>query len=152
MGGPSVKQFVESPGIHVTPKVDYESFDIDSLESRRLSIYRFLFRTLPDPFMETMDCPDASQLAPKRESSVGALQALALLNNPFIVRMSEHVAQRVTASRAEVDGQVDELFRLVLARSPGQTERARFTAFVERHGLANACRLLFNSHEFVFVD
>ncbi len=86
MGGPSVKQFVESPGIHVTPKVDYVSFDVDSPASSRRSIYRFLFRTLPDPFMETMDCPDASQLAPRRESSVTALQALAMLNDRFIVR------------------------------------------------------------------
>src|SRR5262249_25084264 len=27
MGGPSVKQFIQSPGIHVTPNVDYLNFD-----------------------------------------------------------------------------------------------------------------------------
>ena len=55
MGGPSDRQFGLEPGIHVTPKVDYAAFDLDSDAGRRRSIYRFLFRTLPDPFMEALD-------------------------------------------------------------------------------------------------
>ena len=99
MGGPSVKQFIQSPGIHVTPKVDYLRFDVDSPESYRRSVYRFLFRTLPDPFMDSMDCPDSSQLSPKRNASVTALQALAMLNDRFIVRQCEHFAARVAGLR-----------------------------------------------------
>ena len=72
MGGPSVKQFIQSPGIHVTPNVDYLKFDVDSPEARRRSVYRFLFRTLPDPFMDALDCPDASQFTPVRTASVTA--------------------------------------------------------------------------------
>ena len=45
MGGPSVQQFVLSPGIHVTPVVDYAKFDIDSPSSYRRSIYRFILYT-----------------------------------------------------------------------------------------------------------
>ena len=93
MGGPSVKQFVETPGIHVTPKVDYEAFDIDRPEQHRRGVYRFVFRTLPDPFLEALDCPDAAQLTPVRTTSMSALQALALLHDRFMVRMSEHVAR-----------------------------------------------------------
>ena len=47
--------------------LDYAGFDVDSPGDRRLSIYRFVFRTLPDPFMDAMDCPDASQLTPIAE-------------------------------------------------------------------------------------
>src|SRR5262249_55968676 len=61
MGGPSVRQFVERPGVHVTPVVDYDAFDPDRPEARRRSVYRFIFRTLPDPFFDVLDCPDASQ-------------------------------------------------------------------------------------------
>src|SRR5258708_9845189 len=43
MCGPSVMQFAMSPGIHVTPVVDYGKFDVDSPESSRRSIYRFIF-------------------------------------------------------------------------------------------------------------
>src|SRR6185503_13892699 len=61
MGGPSDRQFALSPGYHVTPTIDYMSFDVDSAAGRRRSIYRFLFRTLPDPFMDSLDCPEGSQ-------------------------------------------------------------------------------------------
>ena len=153
MGGPSVKQFIESPGIHVTPKVDYDAFDVDSPASCRRSIYRFLFRTLADPFMESMDCPDASQLAPTRSSSVTALQALSLLNDRFVVRMSERVAGNVAgAAGASREAAITALFRQVLLRPPSAAELAAFTPFVAEHGLANATRLLFNCSEFLFVD
>src|SRR5439155_26735466 len=79
-GGPSVKQFIERPGVHITPTVDYDAFDPDRPEARRRSVYRFIFRTVPDPFFDALDCPDASQLTPARNESVSALQALALLN------------------------------------------------------------------------
>src|SRR5205085_7556258 len=94
MGGPSVKQFIETPGIHITPNVDYLNFDVDRPENYRRSVYRFLFRTLPDPFMEALDCADSSQLTPSRNVSMTALQALALLNDKFMVRQSEHLAAR----------------------------------------------------------
>src|SRR5262249_36839827 len=53
--GPSVKLFKESPGIHRTPKVDYLGFDPDSPGAHRRSIYRFIFRTVPDPLMDALD-------------------------------------------------------------------------------------------------
>ena len=62
MGGPSVKQFNMSPGVHVTPNVDYLGFNVDRPEMNRRAVYRFVFRTLPDPFLEAaLDCPDASR-------------------------------------------------------------------------------------------
>jgi hypothetical protein len=151
MGGPSVKQFVESPGIHVTPKVDYLSYDVDAPDNCRRSIYRFLFRTLPDPFMESLDCPDGSQLVPSRSESVGPLQALALLNDRFVVRQSEQTAARLAAETSDPPQQIERLFQLVLLRAPTDAERERWQAYAARHGLANACRMLLNANEFVFV-
>ncbi|MEX2215534.1 MAG: PSD1 and planctomycete cytochrome C domain-containing protein, partial [Phycisphaeraceae bacterium] len=60
MGGPSVKQFIETKGVHVTPNVDYTGFDPDHANQYRRSIYRFVFRTVPDPLMDALDCPDLS--------------------------------------------------------------------------------------------
>jgi hypothetical protein len=150
MGGPSVKQFIQKPGVHVTPVVDYLNFDVDAPANYRRSVYRFVFRTLPDPFMESMDCPDGSQLTPVRGSSVTALQALTMLNDKFIVRQSEHVAARV----ADVgrDRQVETMYRLILGRAPTAKEAKAVGAYAAKHGLANACRVLLNSNEFVFVD
>jgi hypothetical protein len=150
MGGPSVKHFIQSPGIHRTPKVDYLTFDPDSPGAHRRSVYRFVFRTVPDPFMDALDCPDASQFTAVRPVSVTALQALALLNDPFMVRMSEHFAQRI-APAGDEGAQVRLAYRLALGRDPALHEEAALADYARRHGVANACRLLLNCNEFVFV-
>lgn len=152
MGGPSVKQFIQTPGIHVTPNVDYTGFDVDSPASFRRSVYRFIFRTLPDPFMDSLDCADSSQLTPARNTSVTALQALTMLNDKFVVRQSEHLAERVAAAAPDLPGQIGALYRLALNRDPSDRERAALADFATRYGLANACRLLLNSNEFMFVN
>jgi hypothetical protein len=152
MGGPSAKQFVERPGIHVTPVVDYGSFDVDSPASLRRSTYRFVFRTVPDPFLATLDCPDASQLAPQRSESVTALQALAMLNNRFVVRQAEHFAARLAAERPDLEARIARAFQLALSRPPRAEELAVARDYATRHGLANFCRLVFNLSEFSYVD
>jgi hypothetical protein len=47
---------------------------------------------------------------------------------------------------------VEAAYRLAFGRAPTRAERAAVAAYARRHGLANACRLLFNANEFVFVD
>jgi hypothetical protein len=150
MGGPSVKHFVQSPGIHRTPKVDYIAFGPDSPGAHRRSIYRFIFRTVPDPLFDALDCPDASQFTAVRTNSITALQALTLLNDPFMVRMSEHFAKRVAVAGPAAE-QVKLAYRLALGREPSEKESAALTSYASRHGMANACRLLFNCNEFMFV-
>jgi hypothetical protein len=150
MGGPSVKHFKQSPGIHRTPKVDYTAFDPDAPGGHRRSVYRFVFRTLPDPFLDALDCPDASQFAAARANSVTVFQALALLNDPFMVRMSEHFARRV-ASAGPPEAQVRQAYRLALGREPTDRETTALAGYAARHGMANACRLLFNCNEFLFI-
>jgi len=151
MGGPSDKQFIQTPGIHVTPNVDYANFAVDDPAQMRRSVYRFLFRTLPDPFMEALDHPDGSQQAPVRAGSITAPQALALLNNKFVVRQSEHLAARLKGEAPTIDEQIRRLLHLVLSREATPPEIAMLVAHTRKHGLANVCRLVFNSNEFVFV-
>jgi len=152
MGGPSVKQFVESPGIHVTPLIDYLAYEVDSPGNYRRAVYRFLFRTLPDPLMESLDCPDGAQLVPTRSSSVTALQALSLLDNRFVVRQSEHLANRLEHEAPTLPAQLRLLFQHVLLRDPSDDELTRWQTYTQRHGLANACRMMVNTNEFVFVN
>jgi hypothetical protein len=152
MGGPSAKQFVfRDPNKDVTPKADYAGFDVDGPESRRRSVYRYLFRTLPDPFMDAMDCADPSQLTAKRNESVTAVQALAMWNNRFTVRYSRHFADRV-APAGDVAAQVALAYELALGRPPTAEESQVLTGYAVKHGMANACRLILNSNEFLFVD
>ena len=152
MGGPSDRQFNQSNGVHVTPVVDYAGFDVDHRSNYRRSVYRFIFRTIPDPFMSALDCPDASQLSPKRGESVTAVQALATMNDKLVIRQTELLAQRITIHRKSIEDQTDEAFREILGRMPTPYEQNEVAAYVKKHGLANACRLLVNTNEFMFVD
>jgi cytochrome c553 len=152
MGGPSARQFTLSPGVHVTPVVEYQKFDVDSPAARRRSVYRFIFRTLPDPFYEALDCPDASQFTPVRAASVTALQALALMNDRFTVRYAEHFAARLEAESKDRGTQVRRAYELALGRPASEDEAKRLADYAAKFGLPNACRLLFNCNEFLFVD
>jgi hypothetical protein len=152
MGGPSVRQFAMSPGIHVTPNVNYAAYDPDSAGGARRSIYRFLFRTLPDPLMDVLDTPTGNQSQPIRSESFTALQAFALLNHPFVIRQSGLFAERVAALEPTAAGRARRAVQLALLRAPSETERAEYQEHLERFGLASLCRLLLNSNEFHFVD
>jgi hypothetical protein len=152
MGGPSVQQFKLGKGNFTTPNVDYAAFDWDSPGANRRSVYRFVFRTLPDPFLDALDFPDASQLSPTRPFSASALQALALYNNEFVLRNAEHFAARLGKLADDTPGQVRHAFRLALLREPTADELQRFAAYARKHGTAAMCRVLLNSNEFLFVD
>jgi hypothetical protein len=150
MGGPSVQQFYFKDD-H-SPVYDYERYEIDAPGSCRRSVYRFLVRSVPDPFMECLDCADPSILTPKRNTTLTALQALSLLNNPLSVRQAQRLAERVSGAANELSGQIDLAYRFALGRTPTTSERERLVDYARQFGLANACRVIFNSNEFVFVD
>jgi hypothetical protein len=73
-----------------------------------------------------------------------------MLNDRFTVRHSEHFAARV-ASASDLRAQVGRAFLLALGRPPAEKEAAALSAYAARHGMANACRLLLNSNEFMFI-
>ena len=152
MGGPSVRQFDLSPGVHVTPVVDYSKYDWGTPESGRRSVYRFLFRTLPDPFVDALDGADASQLTPVRTESATALQALALLNDRFVLSQADAMSRRLELEAPDLASRIRRAFRLTLGRDPVADEMADWLDYARKHGLANACRVLFNDSEFLFVD
>ncbi|HUY32794.1 MAG TPA: DUF1549 domain-containing protein [Pirellulales bacterium] len=150
MGGPSARQFIFKDD-H-SPVYDYERFDVDGPDGLRRSVYRFIVRSVPDPFMDCLDCADPSILTPKRNTTLTSLQALALLNNPFCVRQSRHLAERVAVLTSDPAGQIEAAYRLTLGRRPSPGESELLVTYAARFGLANACRVIFNSNEFMFID
>jgi hypothetical protein len=143
MGGPAVRMFAFKDD-H-SPVYDYARFDADATPGAyRRSIYRFTVRSVPDPFLDRLDCPDPSVITPKRNTTLTAVQALVMLNDPFMVRMSRELAA--------VAKSPDEGVRRVLLRDPTPVERTAFREYTNRHGLENLCRVLLNANEFLFVD
>ena len=150
MGGPSAEHF-RFKDDH-SPIYDYARFDVTSPAARRRSVYRFLVRSVQDPFMESLDCADPSLLVPKRSSTLTAIQALALLNDPLMVEQSRRFAARLQETAESVEDQIDRAIWLALGRPANAEERQAVAEHAERHGLENAARLLLNSNEFIFVD
>jgi len=87
----------------------------------------------------------------KRNETLSPLQALAMLNNGFVLTMAKALAQRVEKT-GTLPTQVNEAFRLALGRDPNTKERDALVAYAQHHGLANTCRVIFNLNEFVFAD
>jgi hypothetical protein len=83
---------------------------------------------------------------------LSALQALALLNNQFMVTMSQHFARRLETLPATMAEKVERAYYEAVGRKPTESERQQLAHFAEQHGLANLCRVLVNLNEFVFVD
>jgi Protein of unknown function (DUF1553) len=152
MGGPSLQQFSLSPGVHVTPVVDYTSYDWNSPGSCRRAVYRFVFRTLPDPFYDALDSADPSQLTAVRNESTTPLQALELLNNPFVLRQCEPMAERLRHASPRLDDQIRVAFLAAFGRAPSSEELSLLGDYAARHGLLNLCRVIINSNEFLFVN
>ena len=152
MGGPSVMQFQFSdPNKEVSPRIDYETFDPDSPASFRRSVYRFLFRNLNDPLLDTFDAVDPSLSVGKRNATTTPLQALALMNNRFVLRQCEHLAARVEKEAGDMPARIDRAYWLALGRAPRPAERELLSDYARRHGFANACRVLVNCNDFLFV-
>jgi hypothetical protein len=125
---------------------------IDNPQVRRRTVYRFTVRSVPNPFLEALDCADPNLNTPVRSQTLTALQALALLNDLFMVRQSQEFAHRVELRESDSRSRVQAAFLLALGRPPTGAERDLLAAFAARHGLAHACRTLMNTNEFVFVD
>ena len=102
--------------------------------------------------MTVLDCADPSMRVERRNESQSALQALALLNNGFMVTQARHFAERVRTEMHSLAEQVVYAHQLALGRTPEPEERQRLFAFATAHGLPQMCRLLLNLNEFAFVD
>jgi Protein of unknown function (DUF1553) len=89
----------------------------------------------------------------RRNQSISALQALALLNNGLMLVQAKEFAGRVSREAGEdLAAQVVRAYQLAFGREPDDAEREALVALGKTHGLENVCRTLFNLNEFVWID
>ncbi len=151
MGGPSFKDFVIDKPEH-SPHYEYHLHDPEDPKSHRRSIYRFIVRSQPQPFMTVLDCADPSMQVGKRNESVSPLQALALLNNSLMLTMSKHFAAKLEAGGGDLAAKVRRGYLEAIGRTPGAEEQKALVGYAQEFGLTNCCRVLLNLNEFSFVD
>ena len=154
MGGPGDQHFSQKPGPQLTPVLNYDDVDWDAPGMTRRSIYRVVWRGIPDPFFEAFDFPDLGLLVAARGESVSPLQSLVLLNNRFVLHHADAMAADLASdtAAAPLSGQLREAVRRTWLREPTAEELAELEPIAAAHGLAAVCRLLFNSNAFLSVE
>jgi hypothetical protein len=150
-GGPSFRDFVVEHPEH-SPHYQYHLHDPEDPKCHRRAVYRFVVRSKQQPFMVALDCADPSLAVEKRNQTQTPQQALTLLNNKLALAMAKHFAARVENLGATDAERVSAAVRLALGRDPTAKERGALAAYAKEFGLANACRVILNLNEFVFVD
>jgi mono/diheme cytochrome c family protein len=151
MGGPGFELF-RFKDDH-SPVYDHTAVDkINDPANWRRTVYRFTVRSVPNPFLDCLDCADPNVNTPVRNTTLTALQALALLNDPFMLKQADCFAERLRKISDDPTKRAEAAYRLAFGRLPTVKERDALTEYAKKHGLAKACRVLFNANEFVFVD
>ncbi|RFC46373.1 MAG: Protein of unknown function (DUF1553)/Planctomycete cytochrome C [Verrucomicrobia bacterium] len=151
MGGSGWQDFIVEQPAH-SPHYRYDLHDPLDAKTYRRSIYRFIVRSQTQPWMTSLDCADPSMRVDRRNESLSPLQALALLNNGFLLTQAEALSARAQSERAAPAEQLIRAFRLALSRVPSETELEELSAYMARNGLAQTCRIILNLNEFLFVD
>jgi cytochrome c553 len=130
----------------------------------RRSVYINARRNFLTPLLLAFDYPVAFSTVGRRGTSTVPMQALALMNDPFVVQGASRWAERALAQPGRTpEQQVEALYEEAFARPPNATERRDALLFLERQAdrygggredpraWADLCHVLINVKEFIFV-
>ncbi|MCI0660816.1 MAG: PSD1 and planctomycete cytochrome C domain-containing protein [Acidobacteria bacterium] len=134
----------------------------------RRSVYIFVKRSVLLPLIEVFDCPATTVTSPVRSVSTVSPQALALMNNEFVLGQAGYFAERVEREGGSArKGQIARAFKIALGRSPSGKEIEWASSFLntqtkgyqqrkhDRPGFAalrDFCHAIINLNEFLYVD
>lgn len=100
----------------------------------RRSIYSFLKRTAPPPFMSNFDAPNREQFCTKRERSNTPLQALQLMNDVQHFEAARAYGERIlTEGGASPAERITFAYRVMLSRSPDPEELTLVQDVLQRY-------------------
>jgi hypothetical protein len=131
------------------------------------SVYLMQQRIRKQPFLAIFDGADTNDTSPDRALSTTAIQALFMMNDPFMHEEAEKLSARVIAARPDLPGQIDYAYRLLFARpatpdeiATGQQYLATIDLQLRQPGIpvgphaaiASYLRVLLSSNEFIWLD
>ncbi len=138
-------------------------------ESDRRSVYLMTQRIQRHPYLAIFDGADPSTSTPARPTSTTPVQALFLLNDPFVHRQAVKLAERTLAAPGDDTTRLRMLSERCFARPAEDAELEALQAFLsstrerlhasgtsagalEREAWTACVRVLFRLNEFVYLD
>jgi mono/diheme cytochrome c family protein len=168
MGGPGIYPRIASEVINTGSRPRWPLDVKEGPEVWRRSVYIFVKRSVILPMIEVFDCATTTVPSPVRAVSTVSPQALALLNNEFVLEQSGYFAERIRREAgADLRAQIARAFRIALGRSPSEKETAWAVDFIkaqtsgyaqrqhappEASALRDFCHALINLNEYLYVD
>jgi mono/diheme cytochrome c family protein len=101
-------------------------------DTDRRSVYLMTQRIQRHPYLTLFDGADTNASTARRTASTTPLQALYLMNDPFMHRMARGFAARLKRDRSDEAGRVAWSFLLALGRPPTQAERDTALSYLEQ--------------------
>ena len=118
--GPSIHPYREQPK-------PYRKLFRGPLDGNgRRSIYLKVTRHEGPRFLEIFDFPKPTEARGTRDVTNVPTQALALLNDPFVVDQAGVWADRLLVTTASIESRIETMFRAALGRLPDAAESERF--------------------------
>ncbi len=168
MFGPGIYPRIDPDIINTGSRPRWPLDAKDNEATWRRSVYIFVKRSVLLPMIEVFDCPATTVPGPVRASSTVSPQALALMNNEFVLQQAGFFAERV-AAEAGTDSrkQIASAFKLALNRQPSEKEMAWAVEFLQKQtagyaerknekpqtaALRDFCHAMFNLSEFLYLD
>ncbi len=119
---------------------------------RRRTIYGTVDRTNPDPGLALFDFPDAKSHSPARDATVGPLQRLYYLNNPFFTGQAAALAMRLESlADSSAAERVRAAHELLFSRPPEDAEVEAALEYLRSETWPRYCQVLLASSEFLTV-
>jgi len=129
----------------------YEPLDEYKPETWRRAVYQQTVRAVQDDLLGSLDLPECSLRAPKRDNTTTALQALSLLNGNFLTQQAGFFAERVKQTAGtDAKAQAVQAFRFAFGRTPNAVETQGAVQLIRTYGLPSLCRALLNANEFLY--
>jgi len=138
-------------------------------ESNRRSVYLMQQRIRQQPFLALFDGADANATTAERPISASPLQALFLMNDPFVYEQADKFAVRLALAFTKTADRINYAYKLALGRPATHSEIREGEAYLKqcrgelikagtpvedrsRAALASYARVVFSSNEFFFVE
>jgi hypothetical protein len=129
----------------------------------RRSVYLSVRRNFLTPMLLAFDYPIPFSTIGKRSISNVPAQALALMNNPFVLEQASVWANKVIAETPDPAERIRQMYSAAFARQPTDTEVHEASQFIfqqaQQYGAGDSSRpwvdlahVLFNVKEFIFIE